>query len=322
MCTSQVFEDDSSPHSVISSSSSESLQQRHQQATGSSLHSNFSFSESSSKLLDRCGSSPLSSQEQLFHCTKNHNYDACQSKCLRKSSITTSDDTSGQNDPFYYLLHSFIHENYRKAAKFLLPIIIMRMNIVFDNFLCIVTLFLIRYAATKWIISSKNENKKKMTKKIEHHDSSNELDESLSSSSHSPTHKKSMVSTVSDDMLMGCSTLSSDSSSMYDMRSSCHESDCNDDYDIINYEESYHTNNSNFSRSQKAQSSFIPFEDDLVSDEWGHFTDFEMDTEETRTLGDPFRSITKTMLRKSGHKVSLCKLEQLQEGDEGEEDGW
>lgn len=51
-------------------------------------------------------------------------------------------------------------------------------------------------------------------------------------------------------------------------------------------------------------------------DEWGHFADIHDDTQSKRSDSfDPFRSITKTMMRKRGQPLSssLCRLSKLQE---------
>lgn len=56
---------------------------------------------------------------------------------------------------------------------------------------------------------------------------------------------------------------------------------------------------------------------DEDADEWGHFMDFQEfeSLSTTNSLADPFQSISKTFLRRRGAKLSICKLEQLQEED-------
>jgi len=53
------------------------------------------------------------------------------------------------------------------------------------------------------------------------------------------------------------------------------------------------------------------------ADEWGHFMDFqEFESLTTmNSMADPFQSLSKTLLRRRGAKISVCKLEQLQEED-------
>lgn len=55
------------------------------------------------------------------------------------------------------------------------------------------------------------------------------------------------------------------------------------------------------------------FEDEV--DEWGHFADIHSEDTQKVPDFDPFRSITKNMMRKRGHKLStsINKLSQLQE---------
>jgi len=59
------------------------------------------------------------------------------------------------------------------------------------------------------------------------------------------------------------------------------------------------------------------------ADDWGQFTEFDDDSGSNsnpydmyHTPDDPFQSIHKTMMKKRGGKVSVCKLERLQEGEE------
>jgi len=64
--------------------------------------------------------------------------------------------------------------------------------------------------------------------------------------------------------------------------------------------------------------SFVPTNSEGEADEWGHFMDFQ-EFESLSSLSimaaDPFQSLSKTFLRRRGAKVSVCKLEQLQEVD-------
>jgi hypothetical protein len=75
---------------------------------------------------------------------------------------------------------------------------------------------------------------------------------------------------------------------------------------------------------QVAQSA-LPSSYEEESDEWGHFTDFQdysMDKSYENTssgdaiLADPFQSLNKSVRRIRGDKLSMCKLEQLEEEDE------
>lgn len=63
--------------------------------------------------------------------------------------------------------------------------------------------------------------------------------------------------------------------------------------------------------------SFIPTNVDEDADEWGHFMDFqEFESLATiNSMADPFQSLSKTILRRRGAKLSVCKLAQLQEED-------
>jgi hypothetical protein len=80
-------------------------------------------------------------------------------------------------------------------------------------------------------------------------------------------------------------------------------------------------------------SSFLPSSMDISTDEWGQFADFDEGYQnESPFLGaggtrrstsviseDPYRSISKAILKRRGDKLSVCKLGQLQE-EENEDD--
>ena len=65
------------------------------------------------------------------------------------------------------------------------------------------------------------------------------------------------------------------------------------------------------------------YSEGATTDEWGQFTDFDDDYQNEpagRIFDDPFRSISKTMLKRRGDKLSVCKLDQLQEEEEDDEE--
>lgn len=80
-------------------------------------------------------------------------------------------------------------------------------------------------------------------------------------------------------------------------------------------------------------SSFLPSSMDISTDEWGQFADFDEGYQnDSPFLGaggtrrstsviseDPYRSISKAILKRRGDKLSVCKLGQLQE-EENEDD--
>jgi len=63
--------------------------------------------------------------------------------------------------------------------------------------------------------------------------------------------------------------------------------------------------------------SFMPTNLEGEADEWGHFMDFQEfeSLSAMSSMADPFQSLSKSFLRRRGAKVSVCKLEQLQEVD-------
>lgn len=86
---------------------------------------------------------------------------------------------------------------------------------------------------------------------------------------------------------------------------------------------------------ESPSSSLLPAPMDVVTDEWGQFTDFDDEFQNDSVCGegagisspirgasigeDPFRSISKAILKRRGDKLSVCKLGQLQE-EENEDD--
>jgi hypothetical protein len=78
------------------------------------------------------------------------------------------------------------------------------------------------------------------------------------------------------------------------------------------------------SPSKSPSSSFMPNFCDESGDEWGQFTDFDDEGQDSFgnriNLDDPFMSINKTIMKRRGDKFSFPKLSQLQEEDEYEND--
>lgn len=73
---------------------------------------------------------------------------------------------------------------------------------------------------------------------------------------------------------------------------------------------------SSFSSELLTPASFIPVVEGDEVDEWGHFTDFdEAPSVSTGTETDPFNSLEKSVLRRRGDRISVCKLEKLTEED-------
>ena len=92
---------------------------------------------------------------------------------------------------------------------------------------------------------------------------------------------------------------------------------------------------SSFSNDLLTPASFIPvMEGSGDVDEWGHFTDFDESpsssflpmmgtSSSSSTLSDPFHSLEKSVLRRRGEKLSICRLDQLREENECEDyDDW
>ena len=220
------------------------------------------------------------------------------------------------------------------ATTLMIPIIAMNMNIFFDHFICFLTLCVIRYAANIWIDDDDNKMNDENNQVSHEHSSPSLLHHNDSSSTNNVAYD--LANTASGAALSCCS------SSLLTVTQ--HSLECDDSI----------SKESSFNRPQHQENhddddplspaTFIPTEpNEDGNDEWGHFTDFEVDvgqslkdlssticsssstaaTDSSRrggTVDDPFCSITKSMLRRRGHKLSVCKLEQLQEDDEEEED--
>lgn len=385
MCLSQVFyveeNGSTSSASIPSSSDSISLLEQPPREAALSLHSSFSFSDSSSNLLNRgyyadnnnsCSISESTSESAttadnsgirrststLFpvqhhldranssqtqdldpqrtihrnrtsesniarhHCTQSQSEQDFKSK-NKFSSNTTSAANANANanhDQISSLLYYYYKKQQTKvAASLMLPILIMKMsNILIDHVICILTLIAIRYAATiKWRCFTNDDS---------NDDTRRRRKQSID-----------LVRTISDGMMMPCSssltsstvttTTSRESPGLEPSTSSSFsqpsfDGDSRDINEEIRKATTASTSTST-STTTLSPASFIPSSEDDTSDEWGHFTDFDVDITSAmedsmmkNSMNDPFSSITKSMLRKRGHKLSVCKLEQLQEEEE------
>lgn len=133
-------------------------------------------------------------------------------------------------------------------------------------------------------------------------------------------------------------------SSMFSRKDSC----CSSKADLSGASSSFFADDdasssdfrSSFSNDLLTPASFIPVAEGSGDvDEWGHFTDFDespssflpgFTTTTTTTnmatssdLSDPFHSLEKSVLRRRGEKLSICRLDQLMEENECEmEDDW
>lgn len=80
----------------------------------------------------------------------------------------------------------------------------------------------------------------------------------------------------------------------------------------------------NVKKVSPTPSSFLPSHNEACMDDWGQFADFDDDFQVGCDSGviadDPFRSINKTILKRRGDKLSICKLDQLQEEEEDDLD--
>ncbi len=261
------------------------------------------------------------------------------------------------------------------TTALMLPILVLNMsNAFFDHFICLFTIFVIRFAAKIFLIDEE-------TKKCKH----NKL-----TSSPSPYNAKERLNECpsrnedgNDNSISYSLSSTASSSLLTSTTASCttqHSLECDDTYGNSSKDSSLNTYNSypqhpveggeedddnddDDDDHQLSPAKFIaidPTEDG--NDEWGHFTDFEVDVGQSLkdssmtsassltssssslmssslssrgssscggnsnavyrggTIDDPFCSITKSMLRRRGHKLSVCRLEQLQENDEEEED--
>lgn len=225
-----------------------------------------------------------------------------------------------------------------RLTTFMLPILVLKVNILFDHFICLCTLFALRYAAVKWI--GKKETITDDYQLVSTTSSSSITAASSLSSTTSPLSSNreghigeyAPTSTASDGMTCCSSSLSTMQHSLDHQSSpSCPNTAEKNFRDEAMVPTQRHIDDSE--NEVLSPATFIPIQDENTHDEWGHFTDFEVDIEESssgvglgtgmsmsmsssRTLNDPFCSITKSMLRRRGHKLSVCKLEQLQEEEE------
>lgn len=347
------IKDDASSTASSSDSLSLSIHADHIQPT-SSLHSNYSFSDSSSDILSQCGYTQLEPRQHQHHTLMLRSNSNPNSSSSQLTSSHSNYDISNNNDILSYSqLYSFINtftsiftkENYIEKQQqriklavttFILPMVVLKMNNFFDHLFCLLTLFVIRYAANKKWAEERSKNGKDSKGRNTHDENESDI-----------MSTGNRVCVVSDGNMIE----ESPSSSTFSFTSTIHgkppsySDHCDDtsfiqDEDLLDtsFESDSSLSSSTCSSSLKPTSSFIPMDQDEATDEWGHFTDFTdldqqqqlhngggVDSNNTpsmkncSTLDDPFCSITKTMLRRRGHKLSVCRLEQLQEGEEEEE---
>ena len=344
MCTSQTFyvEDDAS--SMVSSDSNSILEQT---PAAASLHSNYSFSDSSIADLNsnsqglfyppRQGSSSSSSSSSSSRSSNLHQYSGSggnthfddeqrgqsnvDSKQQQQSTRSVYRRCHGQIDCY---INSFLsrlmkqhYENRTKLVSIIIPML-FAFRTYLDHMLCILTIVIIRYATSRWIAEKNNREctLTRTTRSVSRNSSSFVQDDRESEMNVNRTMINSSYST---------STSTSTSAPLNQTKVSTSSKKCiinlkgenNDDERDETVERNEDNDDTSTPATALSPVSFIPTGQDESNDEWGHFADFEVD-HASGTIDDPFSSITKSMLRRRGHKLSVCKLEQLEE--EGEEE--
>lgn len=246
----------------------------------------------------------------------------------------------------FFITNEDRRQERRKLATtaLMLPILVFNIShIFFDQCICLFTLLVIRYAAKIFIDEQKYQhNNEEITEESTFcrrgRNQVNSSTDEYSSYGHN-----SMGGPLPSNASGG---LSSCSSSFLTTTQHSLEYDDNSSKDSsLNIQNNHEQHQEYEDEVQLSPANFIPIETcEDANDEWGHFTDFEVDVGQSLqdssfsssstgksgssncnacrsgTIDDPFCSITKSMLRRRGHKLSVCKLEQLQEDDEEEED--
>jgi len=91
----------------------------------------------------------------------------------------------------------------------------------------------------------------------------------------------------------------------------------NDEYDLSPFDSPQKDDDYIQAQSEEllTPSNFIPLNFEEDTDDWGHFMDFqeEQTLNSGDTTADPFQSITKSLLRRRGAKISVCKMSFIKE---------
>ena len=229
------------------------------------------------------------------------------------------------------------------------------MQLLFEHSVCVMSLAITRYIAKRKKNDSRNDKESQssffvpLVRTVS--TSSHPIDAALPSSrsnSHSHTHTKTKKNTAmtmvtpqpSAVKLREASSNDSDhfDSSYISLSSISRDSDTGQlDSSVLTSDSSSGANADTLATTaatatatasspskSPSSSSFMPNFCDESGDEWGQFTDFDDEGQDSFgnriNLDDPFMSINKTIMKRRGDKFSFPKLSQLQEEDEYEND--
>lgn len=315
-------------------------------SVGSRQSSLNSIEETSSSMSNK----PDSSSSNAMHCnmqSTRNSYDEFLSNGSFDTSMSSTSYRSHSNSSLSANLHHSIGSlcnEYDRPVKAFLDIIInasskrlittvailtaLKMNILFEQMMCLLTIIVARYTAH--ILRCKSSMNGTTTGG---NDFCSQRQEDIT-----------LVSTASMNALVrSFSTELSEESLNLPSSSSISTATTVSTYDTpihLNYDQHQTSPQpteedviSSYDNAPLTPTSFLPMPAQEDPDEWGHFTDFQ-DTDvqgsylensnnnnlssnsNTTVMADPFLSLNKTIRRRRGEKLSVCKLEQLQEEEE------
>lgn len=219
----------------------------------------------------------------------------------------------------------------------------LKLQLLVEHTVCILSLILTRYIAGRKVESIRKEFATPLVRTasaIENFENQSESVDKLSSSE-SKSISSSTLPPSAIEISMKNSEHSYDSATSYRSISSSQSFNSLRQYDDQSQDnhESLHGGNS-FEKCSTSpnpsskDSSFLPLDNQANNDDWGQYCGLDDDFDDSSCMGggivrhelqsahiptDPFQSLNKSIMKKRGKKISVCKLGQLQEEDNEDE---
>ena len=218
----------------------------------------------------------------------------------------------------------------------------LKLQLLVEHAVCILSLILTRYIAGKKVESIKKEFATPLVRTasaIENFEHRSESMDKLSYQSKSISSSTLPPSAV--EISMKDSEHSYDSATSYRSISSSQSFNSLRQYDDQSQDthKSLHGGNSfekysTVPNSPSKETSFLPLDNQANNDDWGQYCGLDDDFDDSFCMGggivrhelqpahiptDPFQSLNKSIMKKRGKKISVCKLGQLQEEENEDE---
>lgn len=219
----------------------------------------------------------------------------------------------------------------------------LKLQLLVEHAVCILSLILTRYIAGKKVESLKKEFATPLVRTASAIENSEHRSESVEKlgSYQSKSISSSTLPPSATDMSMKESGHSYDSATSYRSISSSQSFNSLRQYDDQSQDnhKSLHSANSfekysTLPNSPSKDTSFLPLDNQANNDDWGQYCGLDDDFDDSFCMGggivrnelqsahiptDPFQSLNKSIMKKRGKKISVCKLGQLQEEENEDE---